>query len=113
MPPAAYLYYGYVVVGSVTIVLYLLCLTPLCFACGWFCRPVAPKFRAGAEPSVFESFAPSAAVEGIGSRTRVLLALLVAAGVLFLALIAWQVALVVRIATNDFAPANGCPAVPL
>ena len=112
VPPAAYLYYGYVVVGAVQIVLYLLCLTPLCFACGWFCRPVTPKYRrAGAEPSLYESFSPAA--EGIGSRTRALVVLLVCAGLLFLALIMWQVALVVRVATNDFPPANGCAAIPL
>lgn len=112
VPPAAYLYYGYVVVGAVQIVLYLLCLTPLCFACGWFCRPVTPKYRrAGADPSLYESLSPAA--EGIGSRTRALVILLVCAGLLFVALIMWQVALVVRVATNDFPPANGCPTVPL
>jgi len=110
VPPAAYLYYGYVAVGAVSILLYLLCLTPLCFACGWFCRPVLPKYRAGAEPSVFESFSPAVAEE-IGSRTRVLFVLILCAGILFVALIMWQVALVVRVATNDFPPANGCPAV--
>jgi len=105
VPPAAHIYYGYVVLGTIQIVLYALCLTPLCFACGWFWRPTPKK---AVNKSVYDSFQPT--IEHITEQSRWLIILLGIAGVTFLALLAWQVTLVIRIATSDFVPANGCPA---
>lgn len=108
VPPAAHFYYGYVILGTIQLSLYALCLTPLCFACGWFFRPTPPRV---AQKSVYDSFQPT--IEHISERSRWLVALMFAAVVTFVVLFAWQVALVVRVATGDFVPANGCPAVPL
>lgn len=108
LPPAAYLYYSYIVLGCVQIALYVLCLTPLCFACGWFWRP-APK-RA-LQRSLADSFQP--AIDHVASQSRWLILLLALAALLFAVLLAWQITLVVRVATNDFLPANGCPPKPI
>jgi hypothetical protein len=105
VPPAAHIYYGYVVLGTIQIVLYALCLTPLCFACGWFWRPTPKK---AVSKSVYDSFQPT--IEHITEQSRWLIILLGIAGAIFLALLAWQVTLVIRIVTSDFVPANGCPA---
>lgn len=108
LPPAAYLYYGYIVLGCVQIALYILCLTPLCFACGWFWRP-APK-RA-LQRSLADSFQP--AIDHVASQSRWLILLLALAALIFAVLLAWQITLVVRVATSDFLPANGCPPTPI
>jgi hypothetical protein len=107
-PPAAHFYYDYVGLGCVQLVLYLLMLSPFCFACGWYCNPM-PK---GLRQFPYESTLGET-MKHIDEQQRWLITLLCISGALLAALLGWQVALVVRIATNDFSPADGCPAYPI
>lgn len=107
-PPAAHYYYGYVVLGSVQLVAYLALLAPLLFACGWYWNPMPKGLRSFPfENTLGETMAH------IDRQRRWLTGILCGAVFLFMGLLAWQVALVVRIATGDFAPASGCPAIPI
>jgi len=108
LPPAAHLYYGYTALGCVQIGLYLLMLLPLALALGYQCKPVP----AGARYWPWRDMVADTLRE-VDSKGRVLVWCVAAAVVMLVALLAWQMALVVRIVTGDFAPANGCPATPL
>lgn len=107
-PPAVHFYYGYAILGSVQLVLYLLLLAPVVFSCGWYWNPM-PK---GLTQFPFHDTLGDT-LEHINRQHRHLAGILCAACVLLMGLVAWQVALVVRVATNDFQPANGCPPLPI
>jgi hypothetical protein len=108
VPPACQFYYGYIALGSVQLVLYILCLTPLCFACGWFFRPTPKK---AANMTLLDSWQPT--IDHVSTASRWLFALLVISCVIFVVLLIWQVTLIVRVSTGAFMPADGCPVTPL
>jgi uncharacterized membrane protein YqaE (UPF0057 family) len=111
-PPTAHFYYGFTVLGVVQLLLTLLVYLPLFLACGWWCKPVQ---RVPRTPMCFENEADEASItrKRIQGRVTALIVAVCVAVVLAAVLLAWQVSMLVRIATNDLQPANGCPPRPL
>jgi len=114
VPPAAHFYYEYHVLGVVQLLLYLLLLLPLVLSCGYYCAP-PPKPSTPAAGSRFYPWqdALGETLRAMDQRRRVLWYALVGAVAVLLVLLAWQLALVIRIVTGDFLPASGCTPVPL
>lgn len=111
-PSAAHFYYGYVVLGVLQLCLSVVVYLPLCLACGWWWRPVQPVLS---RPYAFggEEDALNDTVQKVRSRTAALVVMVVVALVVALVLTLWQLAMIVRLATGDMLPANGCPSSPL
>jgi hypothetical protein len=108
-PPSAHFYYGYTVLGVVQLVLTLLMYFPLFLACGWWWKPVQHVPR---RPMCFDTEEDEAGAvrKRIQRRVTVLIVVVCFAVALAAVLTAWQLAMLVRIATHDLQPANGCPA---
>ncbi len=107
-PPSAHFYYGYTVLGIVQLIFTLLMYFPLFLACGWWFKPVQQVPR---QPMCYENDGDHASTMRKRIKSRVTVLMVAVGTALFLAavLTAWQIAMLIRIATNDLQPANGCP----